>query len=418
VRRLIAAIIVSILSVILVMVGLAHGRAGHALAASRAGRTGEVVTATVGPDGGVLTLTDGITPVVVIEVPPLAVTAPVTLALERTFPPDHSPTPPWIAYSFVSFYLDAYRDGRLLAGFAFSRPVTVTTAIADYYAGENWHLFYWDEEAGRWEKAVGTCTPAGSARRDGPWLHTTQCRASAEFAVLAAPFATYLPSVRRELPPLERLDVPAGKGYGMWVNSRFPEGTSEAEVEDLWARIVNGQCRVGEEIGDGRYQCYMSYLECCILPSAHTYGVQARYSWLWNGEGEVIVGRSALEFDTSTLAGAAVEDAALVLEVYDGWYPVTLTVHAGTWPAGRIEEDFRGVWLGWEPEVLATAVLTGEGTYTLTLPASAVAKGGTTRLLLRVSDDGGLPPVYTTRRANFYDTWLSPARPRLVVRYR
>ena len=166
-----------------------------ASAGPEAGRTGEVVSDTIGAEGGVLTLTGGMT--VTVEVPPLAVTAPVTLVLERTFPPDHPPTPPWVAYSFVSFYLDAYRGGRLLTGFTFSRPVTVTTSIADYYAEENWRLFYWDDDVDRWEKAVRTCTPAGSARQEGLWLHTPECRGSAEFAMLAAPFEVYLPVVER-----------------------------------------------------------------------------------------------------------------------------------------------------------------------------------------------------------------------------
>ena len=196
-HRLIAVITVSILAVVLIAVGLDCGEADRALAAPRAARTGNIVSETVGPDGGVLTLTDGISPVVVIEVPPLAVTSPVTLVLERTFPPDHSPTPPWLGYSFVSFYLDAYRDGRLVSGCAFSRPVTVSTFVYDYYRDMGWRLFYRNDETERWEWAVETCDPPSRPWREPDWLHTPVCRASTEFAMLTAPFEVYMPVVER-----------------------------------------------------------------------------------------------------------------------------------------------------------------------------------------------------------------------------
>lgn len=160
-------------------------------------RTGNVVTATIGAEGGVLTLTSGTDTLAVVEIPPLAVTGPVTPVLERTFPPDHPPTPPWIGYSFVSFYLDIYRDGRLLSGFVFSRPVTVTTFVYDYYEEYPWRLFYWDDGTARWEEAVNTCDSPSTPRREPSWLHTPVCRASTEFAMLTALHEVYLPVVER-----------------------------------------------------------------------------------------------------------------------------------------------------------------------------------------------------------------------------
>ncbi len=202
VRRITTAIIGALTFLTLVVVLLPSGGAGAALAAPDApggGRTGNVVTATIGAEGGVLTLTEGTDILAVVEVPPLAVTEPVTLVVERTFPPDdnHPPTPPWVAYSFVSFYLDVYQDGQLLDSFVFSRPVTVTTFVYDYYEEYPWRLFYWNDDTARWEQAVGTCEPPSTPRREPSWLHTPACRASAEFATLAAPFGVYLPLVLR-----------------------------------------------------------------------------------------------------------------------------------------------------------------------------------------------------------------------------
>jgi len=194
-RALVLAVTVAAPALVLLLLEMLD--APGILAAPANNRTGNVVTATIGAEGGVLTLTSGTDTLAVVEIPPPAVTGPVTPALERTFPPDHPPTPPWVGYSFVSFYLDIYRDGRLLSGFVFSRPVTVTTFVYDYYEEYPWRLFYWDDGTARWEEAVNTCDSPSTPRREPSWLHTPVCRASTEFAMLTALHEVYLPVVER-----------------------------------------------------------------------------------------------------------------------------------------------------------------------------------------------------------------------------
>jgi hypothetical protein len=114
----------------------------------------------------VYTYTDGLT--TTIEVPPGAVERAITL-IYTPIPSDTLPPPPTgLRFSNRTFDLSAFLSGRLLRGYNFSKPVTITLRYSDAdIRGLNESqltLQYWDEEQSQWVDAANNC-PAPYIRR-------------------------------------------------------------------------------------------------------------------------------------------------------------------------------------------------------------------------------------------------------------
>lgn len=125
----------------------------------------EIIAVAVSTDTrGVLVYTDTQGSPTVIQAPADAVTAATALALT----PLDSATPP-AGFSFAghAFQLEAYRDGTLLAGFAFEKPITITIHYSAVdVAGldeDSLDLRYWD--GSNWVSAGITLVERNPAQR-------------------------------------------------------------------------------------------------------------------------------------------------------------------------------------------------------------------------------------------------------------
>jgi hypothetical protein len=102
------------------------------------------------------------------------------------------------------------------------------------------------------------------------------------------------------------------------------------------------------------------------------------------GDPVYTAGRMYLEFDTSQISN--VNEAHLILPISGKrsiWTWSDFTVHAGTWSTGQFTDDLYSTWNAWDPTPLATEVVTGVVTKTITLPNDVVQPGGVTKLALR-----------------------------------
>ena len=92
------------------------------------------------------------------EVPPGAVDQPTTFYLAEA---GAASVPAGQAFAGHAFTLDAAREGALLEGFTFARPITLTVAYADADLVPLWEetlaLYYWDGVG--WSDVATTCSP-------------------------------------------------------------------------------------------------------------------------------------------------------------------------------------------------------------------------------------------------------------------
>jgi hypothetical protein len=101
-----------------------------------------------------------------------------------------------------AFDLDAYQGETLLAGFTFSKPVTITLHYDEADIGgvdeDTLVLEYWDEGASGWVDAASTCIPPSVYDRhpDEDWLAVPICHLS-RFAVFGEQRKVFLPLVLR-----------------------------------------------------------------------------------------------------------------------------------------------------------------------------------------------------------------------------
>lgn len=141
----------------------------------------------------------------VIQLPAGAVSETLTLV----YTPTEKVVPPFgLLFAGRAFSLEAYRDGAMLAGFAFEKPVTVTVHYTETdVAGlreDTLQLRYRSGSA--WVDAASTCSPPSNYERRPTenWFALPICHLSL-FAALgyAAEHRVFLPVVRREATPPE-----------------------------------------------------------------------------------------------------------------------------------------------------------------------------------------------------------------------
>jgi parallel beta-helix repeat protein len=137
-----------------------------------------------------------------VEVPSQAVTEAVTLKYTALAATGHG-SPAGFVFAGHAFDLDAYQGETLLAGFVFSKPVTITIHYDEGNIGgvneDTLVLEYWDEGTSGWVDAVATCIPASVYDRhpDEDWLAVPICHLS-RFAMFGERRKVYLPLVLRD----------------------------------------------------------------------------------------------------------------------------------------------------------------------------------------------------------------------------
>jgi uncharacterized repeat protein (TIGR01451 family) len=151
----------------------------------------------------VYTHTDGLT--TTIEVPAGGVIRAITLVY-TPIPSDTLPPPPTgLHFSQRTFDLSAFLSGRLLRGFIFSKPVTITLRYSDAdirgLDESELALYYWDEGPSQWVDAATNC-PAPYIR--GPNLLAVPICHLSHWGMMSVPlepsFSIYLPLVLRHTP--------------------------------------------------------------------------------------------------------------------------------------------------------------------------------------------------------------------------
>ncbi len=152
----------------------------------------------------IYTYTDGLT--TTIQVPPGAVERDIML-IYTPIASDTLPAPPTgLRFSNRTFDLSAFLSGRLLRGYLFSKPVTITLRYSDAdirgLDEAELRLYYWDEEQSQWVDAIETCQPPSSYHHDleKNLLAVPICHLS-DWGILSIPSSSstiYLPLVLRD----------------------------------------------------------------------------------------------------------------------------------------------------------------------------------------------------------------------------
>ncbi len=131
-----------------------------------------------------------------------AVTETTLISFVPVFSPTQ-PASPGLSFAGHNFDLNAYRNGSLLPGLAFSLPVTVSIRYSDadvrWLVEDSLQLYYWAGAA--WADATATCTPPSAYLRDPAqnWLQVPICHLT-QWGMMAIPslhFDVYLPLVLR-----------------------------------------------------------------------------------------------------------------------------------------------------------------------------------------------------------------------------
>jgi hypothetical protein len=175
---------------------------------------------------GVTTSAEAGTASTEVEVPPGAVTEPVTLSYVPAYPPSHDTSP--LVSPGYAFTLTIENGNGLHEGFAFAEPVDVTIMYEDADIAvmdeESFVLSLWDGEAGRWIDAATTCAPASTYDHDleANSLSVAICRAG-EFALVGhRVYGICLPLVLRDVPPPVVTPTPTATGAPTWTPTATP----------------------------------------------------------------------------------------------------------------------------------------------------------------------------------------------------
>ncbi len=166
----------------------------------------QVSHAVISDTGGALIYTDTQGMTTTVQVSAGAVTTTTLLVYRPLSIPEHA-IPSDLSFAGRAFDLNAYRNLQLLPGFFFLQPVTITlhyteTDIAGI-AEDSLKLYYWD--AGTWQDAADSCTPASNYTRDlnQNVLNLPICHLS-EYGMMGIPVGSgsqiYLPLVLRNAP--------------------------------------------------------------------------------------------------------------------------------------------------------------------------------------------------------------------------
>jgi RHS repeat-associated protein/uncharacterized repeat protein (TIGR01451 family) len=142
-----------------------------------------------------------------VQIPAGAVPTTTTLVFTPLSWASH-PLAPNIYFAGHAFNLEGWRDGQVLNGLVFQKPVTLTTNYSDTditgLDENSLALDYWNKTSAQWQDAATTCAPSSIYDRhtDENKLAVPLCHLS-DFALLATPtrYPVYLPLVLRATNP-------------------------------------------------------------------------------------------------------------------------------------------------------------------------------------------------------------------------